>query len=104
MASLVQTPNQGGVMSQNNNGGVVNFKRFLETWQGTVSMNFCGSIIGLYNSQNNNGPFKYGYGEVYDAPVRNWTFDTSFLDSTRLPPGTPFFQYVQITGFQRVNN
>ena len=104
MSALTSTPNQGGLMSQNNNGGVVNFKRFLENWGGTTYMNFCGSLIGLFNSQNNSGPFKYGSGEVYSAPIRNWTFDTSFLDPTRLPPGTPFFQYVQITGFQRTNN
>jgi hypothetical protein len=27
-------------------------------------------------------------------------FDVSFLDATRLPPGTPFFQFVQMTGFR----
>ncbi|CAN5735635.1 hypothetical protein BH20ACI4_BH20ACI4_06310 [soil metagenome] len=34
---------------------------------------------------------------------RNWIFDTTFLDPNRLPPGTPFFQSIQLTGFQRLN-
>lgn len=84
------------------NGGVHNFKRFLERWTGDY-LNYSGSLINLYNSRNNNGSFKC-CDTVYDPPNRNWVFDTTFLDPTRLPPGTPFFQYVQTTGFRRINN
>lgn len=82
------------------NGGVHNFKRFLESWGGGISLNYNGSLINLYNSRNNNGTFKC-CNHVYQPPNRNWVFDSTFLDPGRLPPGTPFFQYVQTTGFQR---
>jgi Tfp pilus assembly protein PilX len=98
--SLIATPNQGGG-DERMGGGVHNFKRFLEDWGGE-RLNYTGSIINLYNSRNNNGAFKC-CGVVYSPPERNWVFDSTFLDPARLPPGTPFFQAIQLTGFQRIN-
>lgn len=101
MSSLIAAPNQGGG-DLRLNGGVHNFKRYLENWGG-VNLNYAGSLINLFNSRNNNGAFKC-CNRVYSPPNRNWIFDTSFLEPTRLPPGTPAFQFVQVTGFQRVNS
>lgn len=101
ISSRTSTPNQGGSFV-NLNGGVHNFKRFLERWTGN-RLDYTGSLINLYNSHNNNGSFKC-CNTVYDPPIRNWVFDSTFLDPGRLPPGTPFFQYVQTTGFQRTND
>ena len=100
-SSLANVPNQGAADARLG-GGVHNFKRFLEDW-GNVRLNYCGSLINLYNARNNNGSYKSS-GIVYSPPDRNWIFDSSFLDPNRLPPGTPYFQYVQTTGFQRTNN
>ena len=100
-SSLLATPNQGSG-DPRLGGGVHNFKRFLEDW-GSVRLSYCGSLINLFNARNNNGSYKNS-GIVYNAPDRNWVFDSSFLDPTRLPPGTPYFQYVQTTGFQRTND
>ena len=102
ITSLNATPNQGGNDTRMN-GGVHNFLRFLEDWGGT-RLNYCGSLINLYNSHNNNGTYKNGGPHVYSPPNRNWIFDASFLDINRLPPGTPYFQDIQVTGFQRINN
>lgn len=99
-SSFEGSPNQGGG-DPRLTGGVHNFKRFLENW-GSNRLNYSGSLINLYNSHNNNSAFKC-CNKVYSPPTRNWVFDTSFLDPTRLPPGTPFFQTIQLTGFQRVN-
>lgn len=106
ISSILDTPNQGGLYSERLNGSINNFKRFLEDWRATSvpNVNYAGSLINLFNSRNSNGAFKYGSARVYNAPNRNWVFDDSFLDATRLPPGTPFFQYLQVTGFQRINN
>lgn len=93
--------NQGGI-SPKLNGGVHNFKRFLERWTGQ-RLDYAGSLINLYNSRNNNGSFKC-CTTVYNPPIRNWVFDSTFLDPGRLPPGTPYFQFVQTTGFQRTND
>ncbi|MCS6873132.1 MAG: hypothetical protein RML33_04275 [Acidobacteriota bacterium] len=100
ISSRNQTPHQGGG-DPRLAGGVHNFKRFLEDWS-NARLCYTGSIINLYNSQNNNGPFKC-CSRVYSPPTRDWTFDVSFLDPTRLPPGTPYIQNIQLTGFQRVN-
>ena len=100
ISSVEATPNQGGG-DPRLAGGVHNFKRFLETWSGDT-LNYTGSLINLFNSHNNNGAFKC-CAMVYSPPTRNWVFDQTFLDPNRLPPGTPFFQSVQLTGFQRVN-
>jgi hypothetical protein len=108
IATIDGTPNQGGI-STRLNGGVHNFKRFLERWTDPSNstfktyLNYSGSLINLFNSRNNNGAFKC-CNTVYNPPIRNWVFDSTFLDASRLPPGTPFFQYVQITGFQRTND
>ena len=91
-------PNQGGG-DWHLAGGVHNFKRFRENWAGRT-VNYCGSLINLFNSVNNNGPFKC-CTQVYSPPTRNWVFDEFFLDPRRLPPGTPFFQYINLTGFRR---
>ncbi|MEW6129471.1 MAG: hypothetical protein AB1757_20690 [Acidobacteriota bacterium] len=90
-------PNQGGG-DANLAGGVHNFPRFLESWGTRV--NYCGSLINLFNSHQHNGAHKSG-GRTYSPPTRNWVFDVSFLDPNRLPPGTPFFQYIQMTGFRQ---
>lgn len=103
IASRTDTPNQGSTASgERTNGGVHNFKRFLETWTGQ-RLDYSGSLINLFNSRNNNGAFKC-CGSVYNPPRRNWVFDSTFLDPGRLPPGTPYFQYVQTTGFFRSND
>ncbi len=101
LTTLSGTPNQGGG-DLKMNGGVHNFKRFLEDWGG-VRLNYSGSLINLFNSHNNTGPFKC-CNNVYSPPDRNWVFDATFLDMNRLPPGTPYFQYIQTTGFQRTND
>jgi len=99
-SSMENTPHQGAG-DPRMCGGVHNFKRFLENW-GSTRLNYVGSLINLFNARNNNGSYKNS-GKVYSPPNRNWVFDASFLDPTRLPPGTPYFQNIQLTGFQRVN-
>jgi hypothetical protein len=107
ISSKQTSPDQGGI-SPRLNGGIHNFKRYLERWTDpggsfSTNLNYAGSLISLFNSRNNTGSFKC-CGTVYNPPVRNWVFDATFLDPGRLPPGTPYFQYVQTTGFQRTNN
>ena len=96
--STAYSPSQFGQL----NGGVHNFKRFLEKWT-DKRLNYSGSLINLFNSQNNNG-FQKCCTVVYSPPIRDWTFDPSFLNINRLPPGTPFIYSISFTGFQRVND
>ena len=102
----------GGTVTGTYNGGLHNFIRYLEAWQTQevfttslpvqVRLHYTGSLINLYNSQVNNGSYKCCSAGVYTPPYRDYTFDTTFMDLNRLPPGTPFFQVISLTGFQRV--
>lgn len=84
------------------NGGLINFKRFLENWSGD-RLNYSGSLINLFNAYNNNSRHKPNI-TVYNPPTRDWTFEESFKDPNRLPPGTPFVYFLTFTGFERVND
>jgi len=80
-------------------GGVHNFLRFLEDWGGPNTLNtqqslwYEGSIVSLYWSYYNTGPFKC-CNLVYNPPDRQYTFDNLFSVPTNLPPGTPMFRNV----------
>ena len=81
-------------------GGVENYIRLLENWSGK-RLTYYGSIINMYESQQATAPWQ-NTGAYYNAPARNWYFDTNFLDPRKLPPGTPITrslkrgQWVQI--------
>ncbi|HTB85243.1 MAG TPA: hypothetical protein VK742_16475 [Candidatus Sulfotelmatobacter sp.] len=68
-------------------GGMENFPRFLETWGSTI-FTYNGSMIKMFpslyatNAWNNNN-------NIYSPPTRNWAYDVSFDDPTKLPPKTP---------------
>ncbi len=81
------------------NGGMHNFPRFLERWN--ARWNFIGALIPLYNSSQAMGQYNAN-STIYGAPIRNWAFDTSFLDPNKLPPSTPQFQYIQPTAFRQI--
>ncbi len=93
------SPNAG--LTGNQNGGLINFPRFLETWSGK-RLNYSGSFINLFNAYNSNGRHKC-CNTVYTPPTRDWTFEESFKDPSRLPPGTPYVYLISFTGFERVN-
>lgn len=78
-------------------GGVHNFLRYLESWSG--DLHYVGSLIDGWDSFQANGTYKC-CTTVYGAPERDYTFDTSFLNATRLPPGTPNLQYILFTSFR----
>lgn len=63
-------------------GGVENFPRFLENWNGK-SFTYYGSMIELYQSKQAIG--KWGAANVYSAPNRAWYFDSNFVSDP--PPG-----------------
>jgi hypothetical protein len=66
-------------------GGVENFLRLLENW-GTLYYN--GSIVVMFPSQYATNRW-LSTGNYYQAPTREWTFDTNFTTQAGLPPFTP---------------
>jgi hypothetical protein len=86
-------------------GGAGNFLRMMEDWKiNGVDLNYRGSMVSLFNSQQATGTFKY-HGtnrNVYDYADRNFKFDDEFLQPTLLPPGTPMFRDVNLLTFRQI--
>jgi hypothetical protein len=105
VSALSGTPDAGNGADSRLNGGMHNFPRFLEDWvSDDRRWNFVGSFVPLYHSTQTLGQWWYITGgvSIYGAPVRNWAFDSTFLQLDRLPPGTPMFQYISPTAFRQV--
>jgi len=85
-------------MGASYNGGLENLPRLLEQWGG-VQLTLLGSLAALWESQYAVGDF--GGSDVYAAPVRNWNFDSDFLDLAKLPPETPRIYKITVTGWER---
>ena len=78
--------------SGNYNGGLENYPRFHESWTGQT-LTYRGSFVSLGAPKHNNGRW-CGTGttcNIYNPPVRNWDFDTDFMNAANLPPLTPRF-------------
>lgn len=80
-------------------GGVHNFMRFLEDWNGTL--NYQGSLVSMFYNRQATGIFKC-CNTVYSPPTRGYSFDVNFLNPTLLPPRTPMFRDVNTTGFTQL--
>jgi hypothetical protein len=80
-------------------GGVHNFLRYLEGWQGTL--NYTGSIVSLYYNRQGVGLYNSG-GNNYSPPTRGYSFDVNFLNPVTLPPRTPMFRDINTTGFTQM--
>ena len=77
-------------------GGVHNFLRYLEDWNGTLY--YKGSLVSFFYSQQGIGVFKC-CTTVYNPPTRGYSFDSEFLTPALLPPRTPMLRDVNNTGF-----
>jgi hypothetical protein len=88
-------------------GGVENFPRFLENWNGVV-FRYTGSLVSLYTNRFVNGLWNNttnsGFANLayYAPPVRQWQFDVNFRFPERLPPGTPSVGTVLQTAFRPI--
>ena len=76
-------------------GGLENFPRFLERWggRGRNTVTYRGSLIRLFRSESFTE--KWGHGNVYNPPKRNWSFHTGFREfSPPLDTGPRSFRRV----------
>lgn len=97
-AAFVTGSTQSGAPGHGYNGGFENLPRFLENWNGT---NFVwrGSAAQLWYSRQAVSPWN---GSYYNPPVRDWGFDTDFLDPANLPPGTPQVNIIMKTSWNQM--
>jgi hypothetical protein len=84
-------------------GGAHAFLRYLEgTGASPDTLNYRGSMATFYYSRQATGVFKGGGSVVYEIPaVRNFSFDTDFLNPSLLPPNTPVFRDMNAVGFSQ---
>ena len=68
-------------------GGAENSIRLLEDWS-NKTLTFNGSTVVLFYSQFATAPWGASQ-DVYNPPIRNWSFDRNFIDPAKLPLGTP---------------
>ncbi|MGE3520764.1 MAG: hypothetical protein AB7J63_17595 [Vicinamibacterales bacterium] len=93
-------PNPSGTgATYGTDGGAHSFLRFLEGSSGSNLVHYRGSLVTFYFNRQAISPFKCCGGIVYDVPVRDYTFDTDFLDPAKLPPLTPVFRDLNALGF-----
>jgi hypothetical protein len=81
-------------------GGVHNFMRMLEDWDGFTA-NYRGAMISLYTARQLIGTYKANTN-TYAPPTRAFAFDTDFLEPSKLPPGTPMFRDVNTLRFRQI--
>ena len=82
-----------------NNGGLENAMRFMERWSSrTVTLR--GSFVVLWYPVHAYSPHQC-CGYVYRAPIRDFSFDTDFLDLNNLPPSTPTISSIRVTNWNR---
>lgn len=89
------------------NGGLENYPRLLEHWgQGKDctsagrTLTYRGSFVSLSTPQHTQSIWR-NTGNYYNAPVRNWGFDTNFRIADNLPPRSPRFVYLKQELFVR---
>jgi len=68
-------------------GGVENFLRLLENWNGD-KLWYNGSIVVMFYSQYATNHW-VNTGNYYNPPARKWAFDANFAQQGKLPPLTP---------------
>jgi hypothetical protein len=94
-------PQPGGTPQDfGTDGGAHNFLRYAEDWSGRT-LNYRGSIASMFFSRQAVGTYKC-CTTVYSPPTRGYNFDTEFLTPSLLPPRTPMFRDVNITGFAQI--
>ncbi len=81
-------------------GGLHNFLRFLENWNGDT-LYYKGSLVSLFYSTYATGTFKCCNYIVYEPPTRNYKFDPLFTQPANLPPGTPMFRDIDNLSYRQ---
>lgn len=103
----VSFPEFGSDADNGTDGGVHNFLRYLEAWgngtSGVLNVNYMGALVNLNTNRQLTGIFKCCV-TVYSVPNRVYSFDSTFLSSSSLPPRTPLFRDVDTTGWTRIQS
>ena len=89
----------GPVFGDAYNGGLENYPRFHERWSGHT-LTYRGSFVSLNLPRHVNGAWAYG-SPFYQAPNRDWRYETDFNNAEKLPPLSPRFVSLKQELFMR---
>jgi hypothetical protein len=94
--------NRGTAYVNSYSGGLNNYMRLLEDWSGQT-LNYSGSMVSLGSPLEFQGSYRIaGSTESYfNAPIRNFNYETDFNSFPKLPPMTPSVVYLQQDVFRR---
>ena len=94
--------NRGTAYDGSYSGGLNNYMRFLEDWNGQT-INYTGSMISLGTPLEYHGNFRAGgdTDSYFNPPNRNFNYDIDFNSFSKLPPLTPSVVYLQQDVFRR---
>jgi hypothetical protein len=96
-AAFITGSTESGAPGHGYSGGLENLPRLLENWNG-VTFTWRGSAASLWHSRQALSPWGTSY---YSPPIRNWAFDTDFLNAANLPPGTPMLNLMLKTSWNQ---
>lgn len=101
----VDTAFNGGLLSGTDvtigtqySGGLENYPRFLENWS-NKEWRYRGSFISLDLPTHSDG--RWGQANVYNAPNRNWDYDSNYNNVANLPPLSPTIVVIKQESFTR---
>ncbi len=80
-------------------GGVHNFLRYVENWNGT-QLNYMGAMVSFYYANQATGVYKC-CNTVYGAPKRSYSYDSDFTNIGSLPPAVPHFTDVNALSYNQ---
>lgn len=91
-----------GSVGGEDSGGLNNYPRLHEYWPGST-FTYRGSMVSLGKARRVNGLFGVVGSDwnIYNAPNRNWDYDTDFNNAANLPPLSPRFVYLRQERFSR---
>jgi hypothetical protein len=94
ITGVVYSTGSGSISGGDGSGGVMNLPRLLEAW-GSANLWLNTSIVNLFPSMIATNQFQ-APGGYYTAPSqRTFSFNPSFLNYSKLPPGTPELGLIQ---------
>jgi Tfp pilus assembly protein PilX len=109
-----QLPSRTIDAGEGTDGGVHNLLRYVENWNTNSSTTFTansgtavasyylGSMVSTYYDHQAVAIWKCCNGSVYQPPQRNYTFDSDFQTSSKLPPLTPMLRDINTIGYTQM--
>jgi type II secretory pathway pseudopilin PulG len=80
-------------------GGVNNFLRFMEDWDGSIPVHIRGSLVVGHYPVFSQHPWQCC--SAYNAPDRDFGYDTHLDDLNKQPPGAPIYDVQAVKGWTR---